>query len=218
MKVTQWVVGCCAFAVERSDLWDAKCLTLLEKLDLAMAKRDAGDWLNLPLLFGCGCSSSHQFMPVMCWRGCKCFLCLLSSQGSAEQSVAQLADKGGVVPPKVQLSPSFPVFLLSLLILPKRDVVVTQAAPGPRLEVLELRMPCSPALRSLTCLAFLLGHIFTCCCPHIAVLWLLRYHFTCTFPSQARLAGSTWCGAEQRLRWDFTEMPRVSNVPSSGVN
>lgn len=34
-----------------------KCLTLLEKLDFAMAKLDAGGWLNLALWFGCALSA-----------------------------------------------------------------------------------------------------------------------------------------------------------------
>lgn len=37
-----------------------------------------------------------------------------------EQSVAQLAVNISVVPPKVQLSPSFPIFLLSLFPLQQK--------------------------------------------------------------------------------------------------
>lgn len=73
--------------------------------------------------------------------------------------------------------------------LPRREVIVTKATPGSQFEMLEQRTPCSPALRSLAGVAFLRGHISTCRCPRISVLWLLRYCFTCTFPSQARLAG-----------------------------
>lgn len=79
VKLTQWVVGCSVFTYLP---WDAKRWTFLEKLDLAMAKHDAGGWLNLPPLRGCALNAlpSRQFVPVMGWRGCEWVLRLLSSR------------------------------------------------------------------------------------------------------------------------------------------
>lgn len=52
-SVGRGLLRVCLSAVEGLGLWDAKWLTLLEKLDLAMEIHDAGGWLNLPLSFGC---------------------------------------------------------------------------------------------------------------------------------------------------------------------
>lgn len=136
-----------------------------------------------------------------------------------EQRIAQLVVERGIVHPKPQPSPSFAIFLLSQLPLafgysPKTWKDLPRPHQGDSWKCWSSALRSSPSLISLADAAFPCRHIFPCHCLPVPVLRLLRYHFTCTFPSQVRIS-MVWCRAET---CDFTEVPRVSNVPSSGMS
>lgn len=161
-------------------------------------------------------SVSHQFVPVMCWRGCGWFLvcwALRDVQRAehcwASGGMSRCSSKSSTL----TLLCHFPLCLSSLWhsdTLPRHEKIYQDHSTCSWSSTLHS----SPSLSSLADAAFPCWHIFPSHCLPVPVLWLLRYHFTCTFPSQERRS-MVWCWAET---CDFTEMPRVSNVPSSGMS
>lgn len=218
MRLWLSVMGCCVFAYLSWRSVGREVLDVSGKVISCM-----------------GCCGLAAFSPVVWWcpeclpaiSSCQwCvggvvdgFWSVELSRTCREQSVAQLTAEHGVVHPKDQLSPSFAIFLLSQLPVSFRYSPKTwRDWPRPHQDgswkCWSSALPGSPSLSWLAgrrC--FPSRHIFPCHCLPVPVLWLLRHHFTCTFPSQEGIS-TVWCRAET---CDFTEMPRVSNVPSSGM-
>lgn len=186
----------CLSAVEGLGLWDAKRLTLLEKLDLAMAKHDAGGWLNLPLSFGCALNALPPISSCQwCVEEVANAFCVRWALGDLQRARALLSLwlKVALCLRRFSSQPPFP-FSCCLCSLSNRSSPKTWSDSYQSHARITVRnagakdtlQSCSQ-VANWRCLPA--RHISTCRCPRILVLWLLRYCFTCTFPSQASLAG-----------------------------
>lgn len=142
-------------------------------------------------------SPSHHFMPVMHWGGCGWFLVCgalrdvqRAEHCSARGGTWRCASKGSALTllchiPLVSHTSHPLAHTFRYSPKTRRDLPRPHQDEG--WKCWSSAVHSSPSLCSLSDTAFACRCIFPCHCLPVPVLWLLSYHFTCTFPSQERI-------------------------------